>query len=94
MPPLNPKCTGFCTGGDETSKGHRPTGQADVDFMRALLDAAGIEAKPSAAAVHLLYRQGYGYHAVADALGISHREGFTILTGQTQDFTWNGGRDG
>jgi len=91
MAPLNPKCTDFCTGGRDDNKGHRPTGPADIGLMLAELDIEGTEAKPSRAAVDLLYRKGYGYHAIADALGISHREGFMILTGQGPEFAWNGG---
>lgn len=84
MAPLNPKCTDFCTGGQDDNKGHLPTGQADINFMLAVLRAGLIEAKPSQAAVNLLYREGYGYHAIADALDISHERAFTILTGQEQ----------
>jgi hypothetical protein len=87
----NPKCTDFCTGGGAHPKGHHPTGQDDIAFMLYLLEDAGIEAAPSRAAVEALYRKGYGYHAAADALGISHREGFMLLTGQGPEFTWNGG---
>ena len=82
---MNPKCTDFCTGGKPENKGHRPTAQADIDYMLAALATAGIDAEPSEAAVHLLYRLGYGYHSVADALGISHEAGYLILTGQAPD---------
>jgi hypothetical protein len=82
--PLNPKCTEFCTDGRDDIKGHRPTAQADIDYMLAVLNSQGIEAKPSAAAVHALYRLGYGYHACADALGVSHEQGFLLLTGQAK----------
>jgi hypothetical protein len=86
MAPRNPKCTSFCTGPLDDSKGHLPTAQADIDYMLAALATAGIEpAPPSEAAVHLLYRLGYGYHSAADALGISHEAGYLILTGQDPD---------
>lgn len=61
--------------------------------MLAELDVRDIEAKPTRDAVDALYRLGYAYHAAADALGISRREGFMLLTGQAPDFTWKGGRD-
>jgi hypothetical protein len=80
MAPANPRCTAFCTQND--SKGHRPTAQADIDFMLVMLTAQGIEAKPSPAAVHAIYRLGYGCHNAADALGISHERAYLILTGQ------------
>ena len=94
MPPLNPGCTDFCTGGRDDVKGHRATSPADIEFMLRLLADAGIEAGPSQAAVHALYRKGYGYHAVADALGISHEDGFRLLTGASPGFTWNGAGNG
>jgi hypothetical protein len=82
---VNPKCTEFCTGGRDDIKGHLATAQADIDYMLAALATAGIDAEPSQAAVHTLYRLGYGYHSVADALGISHEAGYLILTGQAPD---------
>jgi hypothetical protein len=85
MAPLNPKCTDFCTGGRDDIKGHRPTAQADIDYMLTVLVSVGIEPGQKAAAMDCLYRLGYGYHAVADALGISHEAGYLILTGQAPD---------
>jgi hypothetical protein len=82
MAPRNPKCTDFCTSGRDDIKGHLPTGQADIDYMLAHLAAAEIRVEPSGAAVEFLYGLGYGYHAAADALGISHEDGFLLLTGQ------------
>jgi hypothetical protein len=91
--PLNPKCTDFCTGGQEDVKGHRPTGSEDILFMRGLLERLGRdEPLTTTAAVSLLYRRGYGYHAVADALGISHEEGFLYLT--RPDYAGTEERDG
>jgi len=81
MTPLNPRCTDFCTGGRDDVKGHPPTAAEDVLFMRGLLARLGRDEPVSPeAAVHLLYRRGYGYHAAADALGIAHEEGFLYLT--------------
>lgn len=85
MAPRNPKCTSFCTGPLDDSKGHLPTAQADIDFMLAALVSAGIGPDQKAAAVDWLYRLGYGYHSAADALGISHEAGYLILTGQSPD---------
>jgi hypothetical protein len=50
--------------------------------MLAALVSAGIGPDQKAAAVDWLYRLGYGYHSVADALGISHEAGYLLLTGQ------------
>jgi len=88
MAPLNPKCTEFCTQGG--SRGHRATPPGDVDFMLHLLGDEDIRPEDATAAVHLLYRKGYGYHAIADTLGITHQEGFMLLTGQGPEFKWNG----
>lgn len=82
MTALNPRCADFCTGPRDDSKGHRPTSQADIDFMRSALVSAGIGPDQKAAAVDWLYRLGYGYHAAADALGISLEDGYRLLTGQ------------
>jgi hypothetical protein len=78
---VNPRCTGFCTGGGAHPKGHPVTEPEDVLFMRGLLERLGRpEPLSDAASVSLLYRRGYGYHAIADALGISHEEAYMILT--------------
>lgn len=82
MTPVNPRCTAFCTGGRDDIRGHPDTSPAAIAVMLGQLVVARVKAEPSRAAVDLLYRKGHGYHAIADALGISHEEGFKILTGQ------------
>jgi hypothetical protein len=71
----NPRCTDFCRG----SRGHYDVSQAEIDVMRAALLSGNV---PPPDSVDFLYRLGYGYHAVADALGISHEQGYMVLTGQ------------
>jgi len=78
----NPKCTSFCTGSQDGAKGHPVTSEDDIGRMLGQLAAMGIRAQPPEAAVHALYRKGHGYHAIADALGISHEDGYKIIAGQ------------
>lgn len=73
----NPRCTDFCRAGG--SRGHYDVSQAEIEAMRAALLSANV---PPSGSVDFLYGLGRGYHAAADALGISHEQGYLVLTGQ------------
>lgn len=76
----NPRCTDFCrTGG---SRGHYDVGQPEIEEMQRLLAGARFPSPRSREAADFLYGLGYGYHAIADALGVSHEQGFRLVTGQ------------
>jgi hypothetical protein len=84
-PEVSPGCTEFCTGGG-TARGHRRTSESDLYAMGMALDHAGIPYKDGIAdhdlprAVHGLYRNGFGYHKIADVLGRGHEEIYDVLT--------------
>lgn len=83
---VSPNCTDFCTGNGQ-HLGHPVTTDADKLRMIQLLDRHGIpwvNGVPDqclAMAVDGLYREGYGYNAIADLLRISHERANRILTG-------------
>lgn len=73
----NPRCTDFCRVGG--TRGHYDVSLDEIDAMKAALLSANV---PPSGSVDFLYGLGCGYHAAADALGISHEQGYLVLTGQ------------
>lgn len=84
---VNPRRTDFCTDSGQ-HLGHPVTTEADKQRMIQLLgrnDVPWINGIPEqciATATHALYREGYGYHAIADLVGKSHEDINKVLTGQ------------
>jgi hypothetical protein len=81
----SPRCTGWCR--QQGSRGHYETPQADLDRMSYLmgdgLHADGVVPRKFFPGVaDTLYREGFGYHSIADWAGYSHQEGMLAITGQ------------
>lgn len=83
-PQVNPRCTGFCTTGG--SLGHHPVSPSERLMMVGELATdnlawtLAVPPEQHAQAAAVLYRYGHGYHAIADLLGLSHEEGFRLIT--------------
>lgn len=83
---VNPNCTDFCTGNGQ-SKGHPEVTQAEMRSMAETLArhfipyVGGVPEAYHMAAVQMLYREGFGYHAIADLLRISHERANRMLMG-------------
>lgn len=83
--PESPRCTDWCR--QQGSRGHYQVAQADKDKMTALIGEGlfrdgTVMRRYFPGAADLLYREGFGYHAIADWAGYSHEEGYLAITGQ------------
>lgn len=82
---VSPNCTDFCTGSGQ-HLGHPVTTEADKQRMIQLLGRHGvpwINGIPDqclAMAVDALYREGFGYNAIADLAGKPHEEIYRVIT--------------
>jgi hypothetical protein len=79
-PEINPKCTDFCTSGRDDVRGHRATSDGEMNRMRNVTDLMPDRSRSAVAGT--LYELGFPYHQIADVLGVSHEDGFKLVTGQ------------
>jgi hypothetical protein len=84
-PEVSPKCTDFCTGNGQ-ARGHRITPDKRLMEMSLHLFETGLPVmmkipdEDLRAAVHYLYRNGYGYNEIADVLGREHEDIYNVIT--------------